>query len=73
MKDILSLLQEWFKIFGKFFYIDLRGLCGSSVRHAAIELIEGDRFSEIIRIFDAVQLKVEADIGNVAVAEMFLT
>ena len=72
MKNILSFLQERTEISGKLTDGNLRGLCFSAIDHSLIEIMEGNRLSEIIGIFLAVEEIVETDVMYIASFKMIL-
>ena len=66
MQHVLARLQELLEVGLVLIGVHLGGLSRRAVLHGLVELIEGHGLAQIVAVQLAVQLVVEADVGNVA-------
>ncbi len=70
MQNILSLLQNAFKIRLKFRRIHLKGLGFSPFSQRSIKRIKAHGLPQIIGVYPSVQFIMKADISNISVLKM---
>ena len=70
MQNIKPLLQKGGKVGHVFVYVDLGGAGFRTVGHRLVEGVKGHGLAQIVAVGLAVQHIVEADIMNIAFAEM---